>query len=174
MIFMWPSLDFHGFSISTSTSGNSSSDFRTSLRMLGYVFISPSERSRDLEGYYTGRVAARGRKKSAKVGCFAFWPTRRCERPREVGPPPRRWCKKKWNICKWAGTRCLKWFWAHESIGNGLLTWFAVSPMLQRSDRLQIVAENEHFACRHGSSKVRMVWTPILAKSDYLPFKSLL
>ena len=73
MVFMWPSLDFHGFSISTSTSGNSSSDFRTSLRMLGYVFISPSERSRDLEGYYTGRVAARGRIKSSKVGCFAFW-----------------------------------------------------------------------------------------------------
>ena len=84
MVFMWPSLDFHGFSISTSTSGNSSSDFRTSLRMLGYVFISPSERSRDLEGYYTGRVAARGRIKSSKVGCFAFWQIlaiRRCVRP---------------------------------------------------------------------------------------------
>ena len=78
------SSDFHGFSKSTSTCDNSSSDFRTSLGMLGYVFISPIERSRDLEGYYTGRVAACGRIKSSKVGCFAFraiLAIRRCVRP---------------------------------------------------------------------------------------------
>ena len=84
MIFVFQSSGFHGFSNSTSTSGHSSSELPTSLGMLRYVFNMYSSRSRDLDGYYAGRVAARGRIKSSKVGCFAFWPIlaiRRCVRP---------------------------------------------------------------------------------------------
>ena len=41
---------------------------------------------------------------------------------------------------------------APESIGNGLRMYFLVGFMLQRPGRLQIVAENDHFAYRPGSS----------------------
>ena len=82
-------MNFHGFSKSPSTSRNSISELPTSLGMLGYVSIAFNQRSRDLEGYYTGRVAARGRIKSSKVGCFAFrqiLANRRCVRPYLASP----------------------------------------------------------------------------------------
>ena len=59
--------------------------------------------------------------------------------------------KKTRTFYRWARTLGLELFYGRESTGNGLLTWFAVSPMLRRSDRLQIVAENEHFACSDQS-----------------------
>ena len=56
--------------VSTLTSRSSNSMMPRSLRMFGHVFNVYSSRSRDLEGYYTGRVAERGRNKSVKVGCL--------------------------------------------------------------------------------------------------------
>ena len=41
---------------------------------------------------------------------------------------------------------------AGESIGNGLRVYFLEGFMLRRTDRLQTVSENDHFACRPGSS----------------------
>ena len=37
---------------------------------------------------------------------------------------------------------------ARESIRNGLIMYFLVGFMFQQPDRLQILAENDHFECR--------------------------
>ena len=52
----------------------------------------------------------------------------------------------------WAVHFTLESLYACESIGNGLRVIFLDGFMLRRTDRLQIVSENDHFAYRHGSS----------------------
>ena len=43
--------------------------------------------------------------------------------------------------------------------------------MLRRSDRLQIVAKLEHFACRYESSKNALIKTELLLKTQYTFFE---
>ncbi len=64
---------------------------------------------------------------------------------------------------------------ACESIGNGLRVYFLDGFMLRRTDRLQIVSENDHFAYRHGSSSIRfendhtaLVYRPKLKCTDFV------